>query len=184
MRRLRSYAFPFAMLAGATVLSGQSAQPAAQPAPSGTPAKTLPAAPKKAPPAKPPAPAAMTNQDVIKLVKAKISEDLIIAKIKQSKTKFDVSVDGLVALKEGGVSDNVIAVMMDPAASAAPPPRLRPARPLPLLRRPSQPFRLLTYRKRSPQLTPMRRQKPRPRNRCRSHPRRPTMACTSGRTVS
>ena len=101
MRRLRSYAFPFAMLAGAAVLSGQSAQPAAQPTPSGTPAKTLPAAPKKAPPAKPPAapaPAAMTNQDVIKLVKAKISEDLIIAKIRQSKTKFDVSVDGLVAL--------------------------------------------------------------------------------------
>jgi hypothetical protein len=64
----------------------------------------------------------MTNQDVIKLVKAKISEDLIIAKIRQSKTKFDVSVDGLVALKEAGVSDNLIAVMMDPSAPAAPPP--------------------------------------------------------------
>ena len=64
----------------------------------------------------------MNNQDVIKLVKAKIAEDLIIAKIKQSKTKFDVSVDGLVALKEAGVSDNVIAAMMNPAASAAPPP--------------------------------------------------------------
>jgi hypothetical protein len=85
------------MLAGAAVLSGQSAPPAAQPAQSGTPAKTLPAAPKKSSPAKPPAPAPMTNQDVIKLVKAKISEDLIIAKIRQSKTKFDVSVDGLVA---------------------------------------------------------------------------------------
>ena len=122
MKRLRSYAFPFAMLAGAAVLSGQSAKPAAPPAQSGTPAKTLPAAPKKSSPAKPPAPAPMTNQDVIKLVKAKIAEDLIIAKIRQSKTKFDVSVDGLVALKEAGVSDSLIAVMMDPSAPAAPPP--------------------------------------------------------------
>jgi len=122
MKRLTSYAFPFAMLAGAAVLSGQSVKPAAPPAQSGTPAKTLPAAPKKSSPAKPPAPAPMTNQDVIKLVKAKVSEDLIIAKIRQSKTKFDVSVDALVALKEAGVSDNLIAVMMNPAAPAAPPP--------------------------------------------------------------
>lgn len=122
MKRLTSYAFPFAMLAGAAVLSGQSVKPAAPPAQSGTPAKTLPAAPKKSSPAKPPAPAPMTNQDVIKLVKAKVSEDLIIVKIRQSKTKFDVSVDALVALKEAGVSDNLIAVMMNPAAPAAPPP--------------------------------------------------------------
>jgi hypothetical protein len=67
----------------------------------------------------------MTNQDVIKLVKAKVSDDLIIAKIKQSKTRFDVSVDALVALKEAGVSDNLIAVMMNPAA----PPALPPAAP-------------------------------------------------------
>ena len=122
MKRLSSYTLPVAMLAGAAVLSGQSAPPAQ----SGAPSKAAPAPPaaaKKAPPAKPPAaPAPMNNQDVIKLVKAKISEDVIIAKIKQSKTRFDVSVDGLVALKEAGVSDNVIAVMMDPAASAAPPP--------------------------------------------------------------
>ena len=122
MKRLRSYALPVAMLAGAAVLSGQSVKPAAPPAQSGTPAKTLPAAPKKSSPAKPPAPAPMTNQDVIKLVKAKVSEDLIIVKIRHSKTKFDVSVDALVALKEAGVSDNLIAVMMNPAAPAAPPP--------------------------------------------------------------
>ena len=68
----------------------------------------------------------MTNQDVVKLVKAKVSEDLIIAKIRQSKTKFDTSVDGLVALKEAGVSDNLIAVMMNPAAP--PPPPRRPGK--------------------------------------------------------
>ena len=42
-----------------------------------------------------------------------------------------ISVDGLVALKEAGVSDNVIAVMMDPTAPAtapaAPPPAAPPS---------------------------------------------------------
>jgi hypothetical protein len=122
MKRLRSYALPFAMLAGAAILTGQSAPQAAQPAaPKSPPSKTAPAAAPKSSAAKSPAAAAMTNQDVIKLVKAKIAEDLIVAKIKQSKTRFDVSVDGLVALKEAGVSDNLIAVMMNPTAPSAPP---------------------------------------------------------------
>ncbi len=56
--------------------------------------------------------AAMTNRDVIQLVKAKISDDIIIAKIKQSKTRFDTSTDGLVALKQAGVSDQLIAAMI------------------------------------------------------------------------
>jgi hypothetical protein len=57
---------------------------------------------------------AMTNQDVVRLVKANLSAAIIIAKIKQSETKFDTSVDGLVALKEAGVSDGVIAIMLNP----------------------------------------------------------------------
>ncbi len=56
---------------------------------------------------------AMTNRDVIRLVKAKISDDIIAAKIQQSKTKFDTSVDGLVALKAAGVSDALISVMVN-----------------------------------------------------------------------
>ena len=58
------------------------------------------------------------------MVRAKISDDIVIAKIKQSKTKFDTSVQGLVTLKQAGVSDGVISVMMssgtnqpEPAAS-------------------------------------------------------------------
>ena len=76
-------------------------------------------------PAAKPAPAAMTNRDVIALVKAKISDDIIITKIRQSKTRFDTSTDGLVALKQAGVSDQLIAVMVtagssgDAAGSAA-----------------------------------------------------------------
>ena len=45
-------------------------------------------------------PALLTNQDVIKLTQAKISEDIIIAKIQQSKTRFDTSVEALVTLQK------------------------------------------------------------------------------------
>ena len=55
----------------------------------------------------------MTNQDVIKLVRAKLSDDLIIMKIRQSKTKFDTSVDAIITLKQAGTSDAVITAMMD-----------------------------------------------------------------------
>jgi hypothetical protein len=78
------------------------------------------------------APAAMTNRDVIKLLQAKISADIIITKIKQSKTKFDTSVDGLVALRNAGASDTLIAFIMNPkgdvpAPAPAPVPAPAPA---------------------------------------------------------
>ena len=90
--------------------------------------------------AKPAAPG-MTNRDVIQLVKAKISDDVIITKIKQSKTRFDTSTQGLVALKEAGVSDQLISVMVNagsageaatpaPAASAAAAPKSAKDRPV------------------------------------------------------
>jgi hypothetical protein len=124
MKRLSWFVLTVALLCLLAQLLPQSTAP--QPA-GATPAK------KSTAPAKSAA-AAMTNQDVIKLVKAKVPEDLIVAKIKQSKTRFDTSVDGMVALKEAGVSDSLLAVMMNPgtptsgssssppAASAAPPP--------------------------------------------------------------
>jgi hypothetical protein len=75
-------------------------------------------APKKAAP-KSTLPVAMTNRDVLKLLTARISEDIIIAKIKQSKTNFDTSVDSLVALRTAGATDRLIAFMMDPATAPA-----------------------------------------------------------------
>jgi hypothetical protein len=65
-----------------------------------------------------PAPAALTNQDVIRLAQAKVGDDIIITKIKQSKTQFDLSTDGIVQLKTAGVSDRVLAVMMNPVGEA------------------------------------------------------------------
>jgi hypothetical protein len=64
---------------------------------------------------------AMTNRDVIRLVKAGISDDIIEAKIRQSKTHFDTSVQGLVALKDAGVSDELISVMVNAGASPSQP---------------------------------------------------------------
>jgi hypothetical protein len=52
------------------------------------------------------APGAVTlgNQDVIKMVKAGLDDDLIIAKIGSSKCQFDTSTDALIQLKQSGVS--------------------------------------------------------------------------------
>lgn len=80
--------------------------------------------------------AVMTNQDVIKLTQAKLSDDLIIAKIQQSKTRFDTSVEALVTLQKTGVSERVIQAMMNPTAPPPPatkpiPPPTTPARPTP-----------------------------------------------------
>ncbi len=58
----------------------------------------------------------LTNRDVIRLAQAKLSDDLIIAKIKKSVTNFDLSTDGLLQLKNAGVSDRVLKVMMEPAS--------------------------------------------------------------------
>jgi hypothetical protein len=68
-------------------------------------------------------PEVLTNQSIIKMARANVSDDIIIAKIRQSKTRFDLSTDGIVQLKEAGVSDRVLSVMM----SAADTPKSEPA---------------------------------------------------------
>ena len=105
---------------------------AARVLPQSPPAQPAPAQKKAAPKAAPKsaAPAVMTNRDVIKLLQIKLSEDLIITKIKQSKTNFDTSVDGLVALRGAGATDRLLTVIMDPAAgvpAASPAPASAPA---------------------------------------------------------
>lgn len=64
---------------------------------------------------------AMTNRDVIRLVKAKLPDEIIAAKIRQSKTKFDTSVEGLVALKEAGVSDDLISIIVNASNGSSQP---------------------------------------------------------------
>lgn len=56
--------------------------------------------------------AALTNQDVIRIKQAGLSDPLIVKKIGAGKNNFDLSANGLVELKNAGVSDTVIRAMM------------------------------------------------------------------------
>jgi hypothetical protein len=69
----------------------------------------------------------MNNEAVLKLVKAGLSDDLILTTINASPGNYDTSANGLVALKKGGASDKIIAAIITrasgggaPAASSAP----------------------------------------------------------------
>lgn len=70
-----------------------------------------------------PTPAAadeITNADVVKMVKAGLGDAIVIAAVRgPKKPHFDLGPDGLVGLKVSGVSDAVIAVMLDPTATVA-----------------------------------------------------------------
>jgi hypothetical protein len=66
------------------------------------------------------APKPLTNDDVVSLVQAGLPQDVIIEKIKTSKTAFDTSTDALVGLKKAGVGGEIIRVMVNPAAETKP----------------------------------------------------------------
>lgn len=56
--------------------------------------------------------AKMTNDDVIKLVEAGMSEELIISVIAKSETSFDTSTGDVIALSKKGVSQKIISAMI------------------------------------------------------------------------
>jgi hypothetical protein len=62
---------------------------------------------------------ALNNDAIIKLVKAGLTEDLIITTINASPGTFDTSVDGLIALKTAGVTDKVVAAIVTKANTPA-----------------------------------------------------------------
>ena len=55
----------------------------------------------------------LTNNAIIELSKSGLSNDVIIAKIKQSKTEFDLSAAALQQLKTAGVADSIIVAMLE-----------------------------------------------------------------------
>src|SRR5215467_7738185 len=61
----------------------------------------------------------LTNQSLVSMKKAGLSDSIIISKIKSSQTKFDASTQGLIGLKNAGLSDQVIEAVVN-AGSAAP----------------------------------------------------------------
>ncbi len=69
--------------------------------------------------------AVLTNDDVMKMVQAKLADGIIVAKVKSSACRFDTSTDSLIKLKGAGVSDAVLEAMAGcgaaPATVNAPP---------------------------------------------------------------
>lgn len=61
----------------------------------------------------------LTNDSVIKLVKAGLSEDLVVTTINSSPGKFDTSANALIALKKAGAGDKVVAAIILKASGAA-----------------------------------------------------------------
>jgi hypothetical protein len=67
-----------------------------------------------------PAQRPLTNDDIVAMTQAGLPQDVVIEKIKASKTAFDTTTDALVALKKAGVGGDVIRVMVNPAAESRP----------------------------------------------------------------
>jgi hypothetical protein len=64
----------------------------------------------------------LNNDSVVKLMKAGFSEDLIITTINRSQGSYDTSVDGLIALKNAGMTNKEISAIVakaSPQTSAA-----------------------------------------------------------------
>jgi hypothetical protein len=64
----------------------------------------------------------MNNDSVIKLVKAGLSDDLIVSTINASPGAFDTSANGLIALKQAGASDKVVSAIVMKSSAPAPAP--------------------------------------------------------------
>ena len=64
----------------------------------------------------------LTNDSVIAMKKAGLSDAVILAKIRSSQSKFDVNTESLVNLKKAGLSDQIIEAMVGHAGPAGAPP--------------------------------------------------------------
>jgi hypothetical protein len=69
----------------------------------------------------------LNNDGVIKLVKAGLSDDLIVNTINAQPSNFDVSPDGIIALKTAGASDKVVSAVVAKAAASPASPAPAPA---------------------------------------------------------
>jgi len=114
---LRSFTFGLALLAGFAVSISLGQAPAPKAAPKAKAAAK--AAPAKAAPS--------PVESVIESVKAGLSESLIVRTLKRDNKPLDLTPADLVKLKDAGVSENIISVMLDPASNPAPAAAAAPA---------------------------------------------------------
>jgi len=101
-----------------SVICGFAASSSAQ---TSGPPKPRPPSQVAAPNEAPQAPIGLTNADVLQMVAAKLAEDIVLKAIEDAPKKtFDLSPAGLVALKNGGVSDELIRVMQGRPRTSSP----------------------------------------------------------------
>jgi hypothetical protein len=63
----------------------------------------------------------LANQDIVKLVKAGLAEDVVLNMIGSQPTQFSLTADDVIALKADGVSDKIISAMVSKSQSRIPP---------------------------------------------------------------
>lgn len=66
--------------------------------------------------------AAVTNHDLVQMTSAGLSDELIISTIQNRGGRFDVSPNGLISLKQAGVSDRVVLAAQQAAGTVGPTP--------------------------------------------------------------
>jgi hypothetical protein len=62
---------------------------------------------------------ALTNDSIVKLVKAGLGEEVVLSMVNLQPAQYELTPDALIALKKEGVSDKVIAAMLSKAPSPA-----------------------------------------------------------------
>lgn len=80
---------------------------------------------------------ALTNFDLIRLTQAGLGDDVIVSTMRSRGTRLDLSPDGLIALKENGVSDRVLVAAQD-MYDPPPAPRTIVAEPTTVIVRPAR----------------------------------------------
>jgi len=75
---------------------------------------------------------ALTNDSIIKMVKAGLGDDIVVSTIKAQPAQFATAPDDLIALKKAGVTDKIIGAIIEKAA-ATPAPAVAPGSANPLV---------------------------------------------------
>lgn len=89
---------------------------------------------------------ALTNADIVRMMKAGIPESVIVRKIQVSQPDFAISANNLIELKNQGASERILGAILD-ARSGTGQPSSRPAPPayIPVQSVPSGPHHLPTF---------------------------------------
>src|SRR4029077_14436515 len=85
------------------------------------PAPPVPAEAPAAAPVPPVVPAdqALTNDNIVQMMEAKVSQAIILSQIRNSKTAFNLSSQEIIRLSKAHVPENIIEAMRDPKAIPA-----------------------------------------------------------------